>query len=171
MTLPNKPIVYVSLGSNIEPEVNLQQAVDLLREHCTVLTISSVYQTPPYGDGNQPDFLDVVVKLTTDDTPENFKINVLRKIETDLGRVRTPENKYGPLTLDMDIMLWGDSAFDYGEKPWHVPNKGILVFAADALPLAEIAPEVIHPETKQTITEIAQKLDVTGITKIKFKID
>lgn len=171
MTSMLNPIVYVSLGSNIEPEVNLQKAVDLLRERCTILTISSVYQTPPYGDANQPDFLDVVVKLTTDNTPEHFKINVLRKIESKLGRIRTPENKYGPLTLDIDIMLWGDTAFDYGEKPWHVPNKGILKFAADALPLAEIAPDVIHPETQQTLTAIAQNLDATGITKIKLKID
>ena len=170
MTSKTEPIVFVSLGSNIEPGKNLQLAIDKLREHCTILAISSVYQTPPYGETNQPDFLDIVAKLTTAHEPADFKLNILRKIETELGRVRSPENKYGPLTLDMDIMLWGDSAFDYGEKPWHIPNKGILEYAADALPLAELAPDVLHPETGQTMIEIAETLDQTGITKTDITI-
>ena len=139
MTSKSESVVYVSIGSNIEPEKNLQEAVNKLREYCTVLATSSVYQAPAYGDSDQPDFLDIVVRLRTDRTPEEFKCNILRKIEADLGRVRTPENKYGPLTLDLDIMLWDAAAFEYGDKPWRVPNDGILNFAADAIPLAEIA--------------------------------
>jgi 2-amino-4-hydroxy-6-hydroxymethyldihydropteridine diphosphokinase len=164
MTSPDgPPVVYVHIGSNIEPAINLQQAVDLLRERCTVLAISSIYQTPPYGDPNQPDFLDVVAALTTDLSPAVFKMDVLRDIETRLGRVRSAQNKYGPLTLDMDIMLWGNASFDYGDKPWHVPARGILQNAADALPLAELAPDLIHPETGETLRQIADRLDATGI--------
>ena len=164
------PDVYVSLGSNIAPEQNLQLAVNHLREHCNVLQISSVYQTPPYGKLDQPDFLDVVVKVHTTHTPSDFKVNVLRKIEAELGRVRTPETKYGPLPIDMDILLWGDGSFDYGEKPWHVPNKGLLEFAADTLPLAEIAPDVVHPETSETMTALAARLDASGITRTTVTI-
>ena len=170
MTSQNDVLVFVSLGSNIEPEKNLQLAVNKLREHCTIIAISSVYQTPPYGDTEQADFLDVVVKLTTDREPLDFKVNVLRQIEAELGRVRTPQNKYGPLTLDMDIMLWDDLVFDYGEKPWHVPNAGLIEYAADALPLAEIAPNMIHPETGQTMSEIIDSLDQSGIIKTSVKI-
>lgn len=164
------PDVYVSLGSNIDPAENLQAAVDALSAHCKVLAVSSVYQTPPYGNTDQPDFLDVVVKVHTNATPLDFKLNVLRQIEKQLGRIRTQQNKYGPLTLDMDILLWGDSVLDYGEKPWHIPNKGLLEFAADTLPLAEIAPDVVHPETGEMMQEIADRLDATGIVKTSVGI-
>ncbi len=171
MTSSNNPVrVYVSLGSNIEPESNLQRAVNLLRQHGDVRTISSVYRTPPYGNTDQPDFLDVVVEIHTVVAPREFKVNVLRAIEDQLGRTRDPAFKYGPLTLDMDIMLWGDSAFEFGEKPWRVPNAGILDYAADAVPLAEIAADVMHPETGERISQIAARLDPTGIHKTDVQI-
>lgn len=173
MTLSSESMpvrAYVSLGSNIEPEKNLQTAVNLLREYGTIQAISSVYQTPPYGDTDQPDFLDVVVEIHTRMSPADFKINVLRPIEDRLGRTRDPAFKYGPLTLDMDIMLWGDTAFEFGDKPWRVPNDGILKYAADAIPLAEIAPEVIHPETGERLAQISARLDPVGIRRTDVQI-
>ncbi len=164
------PDIYLSLGSNIEPAKNLQKAVDALRNYCEVIAISNVYQSPPYGDTNQPDFLDVVVKVQVERDPADFKVNVLRKIEKNLGRVRSPQNKYGPLTLDMDILLWGDQIFDYGEKPWHVPNKGLTEFAADTLPLVELAPNIKHPETGETMRDLVKRLDTTGIVKTDIVI-
>jgi 2-amino-4-hydroxy-6-hydroxymethyldihydropteridine diphosphokinase len=171
MTLPKLPIVYISLGSNIEPEHHLGEAIRLLREYGTILAVSSVYQTPPYGNPHQPDFLDVALKLTTSLTPEDFKTQALDTIEKQLGRDRANQtNKYGPLTLDMDILLWGDQAFVYGSKPWRVPDSGILKTAAVALPLAEIAPDVIHPETGETLAQIAARLDRSGIKKLALAI-
>jgi 2-amino-4-hydroxy-6-hydroxymethyldihydropteridine diphosphokinase len=114
--------------------------------------------------------LDVVVKLTTEKEPLDFKLNVLRQIEQKLGRVRTPETKYGPLTLDMDILLWGDAVIDYGEKLWHIPNKGLLEFAADILPVVDLAPDLLHPETGETMRKIAARLDQTGIIKTEITI-
>lgn len=172
MTSPDNTRVraYVSLGSNIDPVKNLQAAVNRLRDYGTVTAISSVYQTPPYGEMNQPDFLDVVVEIYTGMLPADFKVNVLRKIEDELGRTRDPALKYGPLTLDMDIMLWGDRAFAFGDKPWRVPNAGITQYAADAIPLAEIAPDVIHPETGETLAQIAARLDAVGIQRTEVEI-
>ncbi|MEQ8673060.1 MAG: 2-amino-4-hydroxy-6-hydroxymethyldihydropteridine diphosphokinase [Aggregatilineales bacterium] len=164
------PDVYLSLGSNIAPEENLQAAVDLLRDQCEVLAISPVYQSPPYGNPDQADFLDVVVKIKTDKTPLEFKVNVLRQIEKTLGRIRSPENKFGPLTLDMDVLLWGDLVLDYGQKPWHIPNKGLVEFAADALPMVDLAPELIHPETGETMRDLVVRLDQTGIIKTEIII-
>lgn len=165
------PAVYVGIGSNIEPETNLRAAVRLLSQAATILAISSVYQTPPYGTTDQPDFLDVVVKLATPLFPASFKVEVLDAIEQQLGRVRTPQNKYGPLTMDMDILLWGNSAFTFGTKPWRVPSAGILKFAAVAIPLAEIAPEFVHPETHESVATIAARLDATGVTRLGWKIE
>lgn len=154
---------YVSLGSNIDPEANLRKAVGLLRERCAaqggeVVALSSVYQSPPYGFTDQPDFLDVTAKIRTPLTPVQFKQGVLDEIERACGRDRAAQtNKYGPLAMDMDILLWGDRAFEYGEKPWRVPNAGILKFAAVAIPLAEIAPEVQHPLEGVPMTEIVSR--------------
>lgn len=165
------PDVYLSLGSNIEPQKNLTEAVRLLRERCAVRAVSSAYQTPPYGDPDQPDFLDVVVMVHTAMMPLDFKLDVLRDIEQRLGRLRPSPNKYGPLTLDMDILLWGDRVLDYGDKPWHIPHKGLLENAADLIPVVELAPELIHPETGESLTHIAARLDTTGIIKLDWRID
>jgi 2-amino-4-hydroxy-6-hydroxymethyldihydropteridine diphosphokinase len=164
-------MIYISLGSNIEPEHHLGEAIRQLRAYSTILAVSSIYQTPPYGNPDQPDFLDIALKLTTSLTPEDFKTQALDTIEKRLGRDRANQiNKYGPLTLDMDILLWGDRVFDYGSKPWHVPDSGILKFAAVALPLAEIAPDVIHPETGETLAQIAARLDQSGIKRLALAI-
>ena len=78
MTTPaNMPFVYISVGSNIDPLENLQAAVDALREQCDVLMVSSVYQSPPFGYLDQPDFLDIAVKLQTPSLPAAFKLGRL----------------------------------------------------------------------------------------------
>jgi 2-amino-4-hydroxy-6-hydroxymethyldihydropteridine diphosphokinase len=168
-------IAYVSIGSNIEPEMNLRKAVTMLREAdgVEVLALSAVYLSPPYGFTEQPDFLDVVVKVRTPLTPLQFKIGVLDKIEKACGRDRASQaNKYGPLALDMDILMWGERAFEYGEKPWKVPNSGILKYAAVAIPLAEIAPEVKHPLEGVTIREIAGRFaDADRVTRLAWRVD
>lgn len=165
-------IAYVSIGSNIEPEDNLQRAVDLLREACEVLAVSAVYQSPPFGFTEQPDFLDVTVKIRTPLTPLAFKTGVLDRIERACGRDRASQaNKYGPLALDMDILLWGDTAFEFGDKPWRVPNKGVTQFAAVAIPLAEIAPDVVHPIEGVTLAAIAARFaDADDVRRVTFAI-
>lgn len=160
------PDVYISLGSNINPERNLQQALDLLRESCTVLAVSSVYQSPAFGFENQPDFLDIAVRLTTPLEPADFKTQVLDPIEKQLGRDRgSQQSKFGPLPIDIDILLWGDQVLTYGEKPRHVPDKSILKYAAVAVPLAEIAGDMIHPGEGVPLRQIAERMDSTGISK------
>lgn len=157
--------VFVSLGSNIRPEENLAAAVRLLRECCRVLAVSAVYRTAPQGDTRQADFLNMAVRLQTPLNAEDFKTQVIGEIERQLGRVRDPLNKNAPRTIDLDISLWDDAAFDYGEKPWHVPEPDILRFAHVAVPLAELAPDYVHPETGQTLAQIAAGLDSSGVQR------
>jgi 2-amino-4-hydroxy-6-hydroxymethyldihydropteridine diphosphokinase len=165
MTSP-EPVVYVSLGSNIAPEQHLTAAVGLLREKCTVLAVSSRYRTAPQGYTDQADFLNMAVQLTTPRAPAEFKHTVLDAIERQLKRVRDPANKNAPRSIDLDISLWGDAVLDYGEKPWHVPDKDIQRFAHVAVPLAELAPNYVHPETGETLAQIAARLDTSGIQRI-----
>ncbi|PJF40836.1 MAG: 2-amino-4-hydroxy-6-hydroxymethyldihydropteridine diphosphokinase [Chloroflexi bacterium] len=167
MTLPD---VFLTLGSNIEPKVNLQKAVDLLRTQCEVLAISSVYRTAPQGFHHQPDFLNMAVKLHTTLSANELKTDVLSEIERQLKRVRDPNNKNAPRTIDLDIALWGCQIFAYGQKPWHVPDADILRFAHVAIPLAEIAPDFVHPTEKKTLAEIAARFEMNGITRTTITI-
>jgi 2-amino-4-hydroxy-6-hydroxymethyldihydropteridine diphosphokinase len=166
---------YISIGSNIDPEANLRRAVDLLRTKCEILALSSVYQSPAYGFADQPDFMDVTAQIQTPLAPVEFKTQVLDVIEKLCGRDRASQtNKYGPLALDMDILLWGDTTFDYGTKPWRIPNNGILKFAAVAIPLAEIAPDVVHPVEKVTMREIVGRFEASAqaaVQRLDWRIE
>ncbi|HLV36410.1 MAG TPA: 2-amino-4-hydroxy-6-hydroxymethyldihydropteridine diphosphokinase [Spirillospora sp.] len=166
MTSSEQPaVVYVSLGSNIEPEQHLRQAVQLLRRHCNLLALSAVYRTAPQGYTQQADFLNMAVKLETTLSPSEFKQQVISQIEQQLGRMRDPQNRNAPRTIDLDISLWNNEVLDYGEKPWHIPDPDITRFAHVIVPLAEIAPDYIHPETGQTLAEIARQLDTSAIER------
>ncbi len=149
--------VYIALGSNIEPESNLPRAVALLREHSRIKRFSSVYQTAPQGDTQQAYFLNMAVMLRTPFPIVDFKRDVLLAIEQKLKRVRDPQNPNAARTIDLDIALWGDTVQEYGDKPWRVPDPDILRYVHVALPLAEIAPEFIHPETGEGLAIIAER--------------
>lgn len=169
MTTPGNT-AYLSLGSNIAPERNLRQAVRMLRQHDQELVASSVYRTPPQGFTQQADFLNMAVKLTTHLSPSAFKTQIIGSIEQQLGRVRDPNNKNAPRTIDLDISLWNDRVLDYGDKPWHIPESDILRFAHVAVPLAEIAPDYIHPETGQTLAQIAAQFDASTMQRENMNI-
>lgn len=165
---PTANVAYISIGANQDAEINLQKAVAMLRDRCEVLMLSSVYQSPAYGWENQPDFLNITAKISTTLTPEAFKSSVLDVIERACRRDRaSQQSKYGPLPMDMDILLWGDSAFSFGEKPWKVPNSGITKYAAVAIPLAEIAADVLHPLEGVTIAELATRFPPDEIAAVK----
>ncbi|GAB4525324.1 MAG: 2-amino-4-hydroxy-6-hydroxymethyldihydropteridine diphosphokinase [Anaerolineae bacterium] len=167
------PIVYLAIGSNVEPEKNLQEAVDALKERCNVLAISSVYQSTPYGFKDQADFLDICVKVSTPLLVAAFKLSTIDKIERQQGRDRSNQlTKDGPLPLDIDILLWSDEIFHYGSKPWRVPHPSIVKYSSVAIPLAEIAPDMVHPEEGVTLQEIAERFkDHTDTRKIDLKIE
>jgi dihydroneopterin aldolase/2-amino-4-hydroxy-6-hydroxymethyldihydropteridine diphosphokinase len=165
MTSPDT-LVFISLGSNIDPEKNLAQAVRRLRSRCHVIAVSSVYRTAPQGFSEQPDFLNMAVKVSTSLSPETLKHDVLDWIERELGRKRDPLNKNAPRTIDLDISLWGDAVLEYGTKPWRVPDPDILRFAHVAIPLAELTPDFVHPTEGVTLAEIAGRFDRSGIERL-----
>lgn len=158
-------IALISLGSNIEPEANLVQAVHLLRGYGQVLALSPVYQTPPTVYLDQDDFLNMAVKLETDHALLDFKTQVIVAIEKTLKRVRDPNNKAAPRTIDLDIALWGSLVADYGERPWHVPEPDVVRYAHVALPLADIAPDFVHPEEGRTLQAIANQFDASAFVR------
>lgn len=152
--------VFVALGSNIEPERHLKDAVRLLGERCRLLSVSPVYQTRPVGTVDQPDFYNAAAEIETDLSAAALKTQVLAEIEQALGRVRT-SNKNAPRTIDLDIVLFGSEMLDLGRR--HIPDPDLLTYPHVAVPVADLAPQFVHPETGQTLQEIVQGMDLVGL--------
>lgn len=151
-------IAYLSLGSNIEPEVNIKLAVAMLAERTELIAVSSVWETRPVGMINQPNFLNAAAIVRTQLTASQLKQKVLRPIEQKLGRVRQA-NKNGPRPIDIDIILFNRQVIKLGGR--HIPDAEVLERPFVAIPLAEIAPDYIHPVTDQRLTDIASSFNVT----------
>ena len=153
--LPNR--VFVTLGSNINPVANLQAAVAQLRAHdaVTVVALSPVYETRPVGTVDQANFLNAAVLIETSLPVSALKSSVLQPIEQSLGRVRT-EDKNAARTIDLDIALFNHEVLDLASR--HIPDPVILRYPHVGVPLADVAPYYIHPETGQTLAEIAREL-------------
>jgi 2-amino-4-hydroxy-6-hydroxymethyldihydropteridine diphosphokinase len=151
---------FVALGSNIDSEHNMREAVRRLASQCRLVAVSPVYETAPVGSTEQPRFLNAAVLIETDMNAAELKAQVLLNIEQDLGRVRT-EDKNAPRTIDLDIAIFGAQELD--EKTLMYYDPDILRYAHIAVPLADIAPHMRHPATGQTLQEISENLSTTGL--------
>jgi 2-amino-4-hydroxy-6-hydroxymethyldihydropteridine diphosphokinase len=137
---------YLNIGSNIEPEYHLQEAIRLLNEQGQVEAISNAWQSHAFGS-NGPDFLNACVLFLTHMTPDRLKERVIRPIEAQLGRVRSA-NKFAPRTIDIDIILFDDEPF--GEEFWS--NAFIVV------PLADLLPNFHHPFSYEKLAKVAEHM-------------
>jgi 2-amino-4-hydroxy-6-hydroxymethyldihydropteridine diphosphokinase len=134
---------YLNIGSNIKPEYHLQEAVRLLREHGQVEAISRAWQSHAFGSDG-PDFLNACLLFLTPLDDRELKKQIIRPIESALGRVRGPD-KNAPRTIDIDIILFDDEPFS-GEF-WS--NTFVVV------PLAELLPEFHHPFNYERLVHVA----------------
>lgn len=146
---------YLSLGSNLDKERNLPQAVRLLAAHGRLLAVSAIYETAPVGNPDDPTFFNAAVALETALSPLELKQQVLAAIEQCLGRQRSADPN-APRTIDIDISLYDDAILDLGKR--HIPDPEILRFVHVAVPLADLAPDYRHPETGESLAAIAERL-------------
>ena len=121
-----------------------------------VVAVSSVYETAPVGLEDQPHFFNAAVQVETELPAAGFRRQVLAKIEHLLGRVRT-EDKNAPRTIDADMILFDDAVFDL-DKTHHIPDPDLLQVPHVAVPIAELAPDLMHPETGERLGYIAARL-------------
>lgn len=152
--------IVLTLGSNIDKERNLPAAVRLLREMALVLAVAPVYETAPTGLLNQPNFFNTAVLLQTPLSPAAIKEEIIGVIEKQLKRVRQAD-KNAPRTIDVDLALFNDDVLDYvagNGRSRHLPDPDILKFAHVAVPIADLLPDFIHPETGETMSTIAARL-------------
>jgi 2-amino-4-hydroxy-6-hydroxymethyldihydropteridine diphosphokinase len=152
---PGPPVpVYVAAGSNVEPERNLRQALGLLRASFPGLSASRAYRNRAVGFSGA-DFLNLVVGFSTD-LPLAAVLERLHEIETLCGRPRAAP-KYAPRAMDLDVLLYGDAV---GEFPGAILPRPDLVRRAYMLgPLAELAPDLVHPTLKRRIGELWSEFD------------
>lgn len=144
---------FVSLGSNIEPEVNTLRAVRLLDRETQVTNISTVYLTEAEGcPGRQPAYYNCVVEIETELPPAELKHRVFRGIEAALGRVRS-HNKYDARTIDLDLILYDELVMTSGDLT--LPDPDILRRPFFAVPLQELAPGLTLPRYGLRIDDIA----------------
>ena len=154
--------VFIAIGSNINAEENLQAAVRLLAEQCVLLAVSPVYETVPVGTTSQPNFLNAAALIETELSAVDLKREVLLQIERQLRRVRTAD-KNAPRTIDLDIAMFNSDVLEVDAR--HIPDPDILKYAHVAVPLADLAPQYRHPETGQTLREIAERTFMGGMMR------
>ncbi|MCX5770850.1 MAG: 2-amino-4-hydroxy-6-hydroxymethyldihydropteridine diphosphokinase [Candidatus Hydrogenedentes bacterium] len=152
--------VFLSLGSNLGDRIaHLAEGLKRLGKtpRVTVVNASHTYETEPAGIKNQPAFYNMVAEIETDLEPLEL-LNVAKKIELELGR--KPTERWGPRTIDIDIVLWGNRVSETGRLS--LPHKEFRGRDFVLAPFAEIAPEVVDPVTRRTIRDLAAQPRLEG---------
>lgn len=146
---------YIALGSNLgDREENLRTALKHLEaKGVRVVKVSTFIETEPYGVTDQPGFVNAVCQVATKLPPLEL-LSLLLSIEQEMGRVRL--RRWGERNIDLDLLLYEDAVLESEELTLPHPdmqNRGFVL-----LPLAELAPEVVHPKLKKTIQELKDEL-------------
>ncbi|MGE5174624.1 MAG: 2-amino-4-hydroxy-6-hydroxymethyldihydropteridine diphosphokinase [Betaproteobacteria bacterium] len=147
-------IAYIALGSNMGDKVaTCRKAIDLLSRAGRVTRASSFYCTEPVGYANQEDYVNAVVELETGLSPLAL-LAACHVIEDELGRSRLI--RWGPRTIDLDILLYGDQVINNPELT--IPHPLMAARRFVLVPLCEIAPQAVHPVLQRTVVSLLCEL-------------
>lgn len=160
--------VYISLGSNVDAELNIRAAIRAMREVFGELHLSPVYQSAAVGfEGD--DFLNLVAGFDTDKSVEQV-VDYIHRIEDDLGRDRT-QPRFSARAIDLDILLYDFLVLD---RPGiRIPRQEILRSAHVLKPLQDLIPHTLHPVTGQSYGELWRELSMkaTRLDVIELNLD
>lgn len=156
--------VYLSLGSNLgDRQKNLDMALDYLAQRLRLEKVSSVYDTAPMENVDQPHFLNLVCHGYTR-LPPAALLNLIKGIEGKLGRLPNSHNL--PRTIDIDILFYGDQVIDTPELT--IPHPKLTERAFVLIPLAEIAPDLVCPKPRKSAKDLLNKVGgKAGVVKVK----
>ena len=150
--------IYLALGSNLGDRMgNLASAVERLSQKMTIKKVSSVYETEPVYYEEQPLYFNAVLSAVTELEPFAL-LRFVKSIESDLGR--QPSFRNAPRLIDIDILFYGDLVVQTEELT--IPHPGIVERAFVLAPLAEIAPELIHPVIHEKVEDLLAMVNGLG---------
>lgn len=150
-------IVYIGIGSNIgNREASVKRALSTLNDRDIItVRLSSLYETEPWGVKNQPSFINAVAEMETGLSPMDL-LNILRETERRLGRF-FEATRWGPRVIDLDILFY--DSITVNEPELKIPHPLIAQRAFVLDPLFEIAPDLVHPVTGKTVTQMRDELN------------
>jgi 2-amino-4-hydroxy-6-hydroxymethyldihydropteridine diphosphokinase len=158
--------VFLGLGTNVgERRHNLEQAIAGLQEVMQITAVSLLYETTAWGLVDQPDFYNACLSGITSHSPQAL-LAFTKQLEKEIGR--TPTVRWGPRLIDIDILLIDDLVLESGGLT--IPHPGLPERAFVLIPLADIAPDVRHPQLGQTIGELATAVNPTGVHRLPEKL-
>jgi len=168
-------MIILALGSNLSSTFgdrfdNINLAISFIESHnISLIKKSSYYETPSYPDRSRPKYINVVIKISTNLSPENL-VPIIISIEEKLGRIRNYRNE--PRTCDIDIIDFNSQVmdFEYKNLSFTVPHKKLAHRNFVLIPLKEIFKNWIHPKTNESIDLLINKLskeDKKSILKVQ----
>lgn len=164
MQAPKLQTLFLSLGSNLgNREENLNQAIQLIRQNIsTNLSISNIYETEPWGNLNQAGFLNLILKIENSSLLPHEVLEKIQKIEIELGRVRV--EKWGERCIDIDIIYFNDLVLD--DTKLVIPHPFVQERKFVLVPLADVAPDWVHPVLQKTTLQMLQDCPDSGWIKV-----
>jgi len=148
-------IAYIGMGSNLgNREENCERAIKhLIKNGIKVTKRSSMIETEPWGVKDQPKFINMAVEIETGLRPDEL-LRLLKKIEVEVGRL--PASRWGPRIIDLDILFYDDIVIKTSELEIPHPDMGERNFVLK--PLAEVAPDKVHPVLKKSVKDLLKEL-------------
>ena len=154
--------IFLSLGSNQGDRLaNLNEAINRLPSKVIPLSVSPVYETPPWGYEEQPPFFNQVIHARTALSPTDL-LSYLKMVEIELGRQPTFRN--GPRIIDLDILFYDQLVLD--TPPLTIPHPRLSGRGFVLVPLADLDPDLRHPVTGESVREMLARLDTRDIRPI-----
>jgi 2-amino-4-hydroxy-6-hydroxymethyldihydropteridine diphosphokinase len=151
--------VFLALGTNLGDRLeNLHRAIEALAPTVKILARSPIYETPPWGVTDQPAFLNMALRGETL-LPPTALLHFLKSLERQLGRI--PSVRYGPRLIDLDILFYDDLVLDSDELT--IPHPRLHERAFVLVPLADLAPDFVHPVLRKSVSTLLQQVDAGGI--------
>ncbi len=154
--------IYLALGSNIDPEKNIGEAVELLKEKISDIQCAPFYRTKDFGRTEQPEFINTAIAGTTDLFPRELLVFV-KNIEQRLGRQERPH--WGSREIDIDIALYDDLVLN--EPDLQIPHAGLHERDVVLQPLIDLDSTLTHPVLRTPIKELLRNIS----SKNRFIID